>query len=124
MGSGSARCLTGLGDISSIILLWTKLSVLFLSPPVYLKPSDPFGFGLWIPYVRYSAKARKDSAERFGVRIDLKASIKYPKVSAVNVSIFKTSSHFFTIPGPKVSQIPNIVLRYVLRIRDNLFVLN
>ena len=59
---------------------------------------DVFCFGLWIAYVMYKAKARKDSAEGCIVRIDLNAPIKYWSVSGVKGSPLSASSHFLTMP--------------------------
>ena len=61
-------------------------------------------FGLCIAYVIYKAKERIESVERFLVRMDLKASMKYLNVSAVNGSLFSASSHFLVIPEASVSR--------------------
>lgn len=53
---------------------------------------------LCVAYVMNSARDRKDSPEGCPVRIVLKASRKYPKLSEWKVSFLRASTHFFVIP--------------------------
>lgn len=49
----------------------------------------------------YNASERRVSADRLELMRDLKAIMKYWKVSDVNVSPFSASNHFFITPETK-----------------------
>ena len=79
-GSSADSCLSldeGLGDAVSGVCAGDEFSDLNFRLLVGKSEVDDFRFGLWIAYVMYRAKARKDSAEGCIVRIDLKAPRKY-----------------------------------------------
>ncbi len=56
-------------------------------------------FDLCVAYVMNSAKDRRDSPEGCTVRIVLKASRKYSKLSERKTSLLRASTHFFVIPA-------------------------
>lgn len=58
----------------------------------------------------YNARERRESAEGFLVRNDLKASRKYSNVSVVNVSPLSASSHFFVMPRNSGQQVTDIIV--------------
>jgi len=67
----------GLGDAVNGVCTGEGLSDLNFKLFVGRRGNDNFCFGLWIAYVIYRAKARKDSVEGCMVSTALKAPIKY-----------------------------------------------
>ncbi len=67
----------GLGDALNGVCAGDEFSDLNFRLFVVRSEVEDFCFGLWIAYVMYRARARKDSAEGCIVRIDLKAPRKY-----------------------------------------------